>query len=101
MPLVVAANANDLELGVVLIHRFPDGSERPIAYASRSLTSKERHYGAIDKEALAWYLLYQNFISMDRNLSKIDHKPFKRILGSDVENPKMSASRLTKWGLIY
>ena len=52
-PLVIATNASDVGVGAVLIHRFPDGSERPIAFASRLLSDCERWYAAVNKEALA------------------------------------------------
>ena len=40
-------------LGTVIMHVYPNGTRRPIAYASRTLNEHEKCYGQIDKEALA------------------------------------------------
>ncbi|XP_028169209.1 uncharacterized protein LOC114359144 [Ostrinia furnacalis] len=52
LPLVLTADASSVGVGAVLAHATPTG-ERPVAYASRSLTAAERHYAQIDREALA------------------------------------------------
>jgi RNase H-like domain found in reverse transcriptase len=39
-------------ISAVLMHRCPDGSEMPIAYASRVLSDVERQYSTINKQAL-------------------------------------------------
>ena len=50
LPLKLDCNASQYDLGAVLSHVYPDSSERPIAYVSRTVNKHELNYSQIDKE---------------------------------------------------
>ena len=63
-------------------HVFPDGTEKPTAYASRTLTQSEKGYAQLEKEALSLIFVVKKFHQLlyGRKFTLVtDHKPLTTI----------------------
>lgn len=99
--LVLAVDASPFGLGAVISHVEGD-LERPIAYASRTLSSAEKKYSQIEKEALAIMFGLQKFhqyLFGRKFILYTDHRPLTMILGSKTGIPAVAVSRLQRWAI--
>ena len=68
----------------MIAHVMPDGLERPIAYASRSLIKTEENYAQIEKEALEIIFgikKFHKYLYGRKFLLVTDHKALTTMLG--------------------
>ncbi|XP_037828856.1 uncharacterized protein K02A2.6-like [Lucilia sericata] len=89
-------------LGAVISHVYPDGSERPIAHASKTLNAHQKNYSQIEMEALAIIFGVKKFHEYlyGRKFTLIaDHKPLVSIFNPQKSIPIHSANRIQQWAL--
>ena len=102
-PIVLQCDASPYGLGSVLSHEMDDGHDRPVAYASRTMSKAERGYGQVEREGLAVVYSVKKFhqyLYGRRFVIVTDHKPLLGLIGENKAIPEMAAARIQRWALI-
>ena len=95
-PFIVAVDASDFAIGASLIQEV-DGLERPVCFISRKLTSPQRNYSVIEKEAFALLTAVRSFsVYFGSEPVKVftDHSPLQFLNRMSPHNQK-----LLRWNL--
>lgn len=93
---VLTTDASNYALGAVL-SQGPIGKDKPIAFASRTLTKSEENYSTIEKELLAidWACTYFKPYLFGRKFTLYtDHKPLTYALNLKTSNDRLIRMKL-------
>lgn len=97
---MLTANSSSYGRGAVLRQKDEEGKWKPIVYASRTLSTTEKRYVQIEKEALALTWACEKFHEFIYGLSfklETDHKPLIFLLRAkslDELNPRLQRMRM-------
>lgn len=104
LELVLTVDASPSGLGAVLAVRYESGVERPLCYASRSLSAAERGYSQIHKEATAIVFgvkKYHQYLygRAEPFILRTDHRPLLTIFSNGKGISQMTEARLQRYAL--
>ena len=100
-PLLLSCDASQYGVGAIL-SQLCNGDEKPVAYASRTLTNAERNYSQLEKEGLVLIFGVKKFhvyIFGRRFTLFTDHKPLQRLFNESKPIPSMASARIQRWAL--
>ena len=100
--LTLMCDASPYGVGAVLSQIDEQGVERPVAYASRTLSQAERNYSQLEKEALALIFgtkRFHNYLYGCSFTLYTDHKPLQGLLNQSKAIPTLASARIQRWAL--
>ena len=102
-PIILACDISSYGIGAVLSHYMLDGSEKPVTFASQTLSQTERNYSQIEKEALAIIFAIKKFhqyLFGKRFILLTDHKPLLGLFSEKKGIPNMAAARMQRQAIL-
>jgi len=82
--ITLACDALAYGIGAVLTHKLPDGLEKPIGYASRTLNQAEKNYSQLERHAFELIT---------------DHKPLLGLFNEDTSTSSQASARIRRWSV--
>ena len=99
--LVLATDSSPYGTGAIL-SQIEEGIEKPIAFASKTLTATQRRYSQIDREGLGVIFgvtKFHKYLYGRKFILQLDNKPLSAIFSPKKPIAVMAAQRLTRWSL--
>lgn len=103
LPIRLTVDGSDYGLGAIISQVYPNGEEKPLAFASRTLTAAEKKYSQLHKEGAALVFGTKKFhlylFGRKWTLAN-DNRPLLSIFGPKKGIPTCAANRLQRWALL-
>jgi len=102
-PLKLFCDASPHGLGVCLVHVMPNSDERPVAYASRTLSATEQNYAQIEQEALTIIFAvccFHQYVYGRTFTLVTNHQALCKFFGEKEGIPPLAAARMQRWALV-
>ena len=99
MPFMIQADSSAHNVGACLAQEQPDGTERPIAFASLKLTPTKRNWSTIELEGYNYTVIialrnFEIYVIGVPILIYTDHNPLQNVVGCSLK-----LARLIRWAL--